>query len=79
MTANPKKMRRSLRRFRLLPVLAALLLTMPAACNKPKQAGAGSDADKPGKTDAAKGPTEVALTPEAIEKYGILRQESYLV
>ena len=78
MTANPMTIRRILRRRRLLPVLAALLLTVPAACNKPKEAGAGSDADKPGKTDAAKGPTEVALTPEAIEKYGIAVDEAKL-
>lgn len=74
MTVNHSKARWS----RLLPALAALLLTLPAACNKPKEAGAGGEADKPGKTDEAKAPAEVALTPEAVTKYGIQVQEAKL-
>ncbi len=75
MTPDIVSFRRPPRRFRLLPVLAALLLTLPSACNGNREAGGGDAAEKgkkgPDKGDETKGPAEVTLTPEAVAKYGI--------
>ena len=61
--------------WRAIPFVATLFFVLPAGCNSKKDGDGGTPpaakGDKGGKPDDAKGPAEVTLTPEAVQKYGI--------
>jgi cobalt-zinc-cadmium efflux system membrane fusion protein len=58
-------------------VLAAVLVAVPIACQSGKEPAGGKEpAEKAGRPNAAKGPVEITLTPEAVARHGVKVEEA---